>query len=183
MTAIVAAMQRLAQGDMTDDIPARNQSDEIGAMADALGVFRDNAIEKVHFQDLATTDTLTGIRNRLKFIQTLEAEVLRHQRYGSPLSLVMMDIDHFKRINDTFGHAAGDVTLQQVAAVVTQRIRVTDTFALGGARNSSCCCLKRTPGRPAQIGRDLARGDSGSGFRRGGPCHGQFRRGGISCRR
>ncbi|KAF0114295.1 MAG: diguanylate cyclase [Rhodospirillaceae bacterium] len=132
MMAIVAAIQLLAEGNMADALPSRNQSDEIGAMADALGVFRDNAIEKARLHDLATTDTLTGIRNRLKFIQTLEAEILRHQRYGSPLSLVMMDIDHFKRINDTFGHAAGDATLKQVTAIVVQRIRVTDTFARWG---------------------------------------------------
>ncbi|KAF0117630.1 MAG: diguanylate cyclase [Rhodospirillaceae bacterium] len=97
---------------------------------------------------MATTDSLTGIRNRLKFIQVMEGEILRHHRHGAPLSLVMFDIDHFKRINDTFGHDAGDIVLKRVAATISERVRVTDTFARWGGEEF-ILLLPGTDGRAA----------------------------------
>ncbi len=81
---------------------------------------------------LATTDSLTGIANRREFMRILENEVDRVKRYGVPLSVAMYDLDHFKRVNDTFGHAVGDSVLQAVTALVKENIRATDVAARWG---------------------------------------------------
>ena len=66
----------------------------------------------------AMTDALTGIPNRLAYEQRLEQEVARWKRFGTPLVLVVWDIDHFKRVNDRFGHKAGDKVLRTIARVL-----------------------------------------------------------------
>lgn len=81
---------------------------------------------------LATTDTLTGIANRRAFSAQFEKEIERSIRYGTPLSLVMYDIDHFKQVNDTFGHDAGDAVLKNLTAIVKRNIRVGDVVARWG---------------------------------------------------
>lgn len=80
----------------------------------------------------ATTDPLTGILNRLKFNHTLNAEIQRSKRYAMPLSLIMFDIDHFKNINDSHGHHAGDKVLREIVELVKDNIRVHDFFARWG---------------------------------------------------
>jgi diguanylate cyclase (GGDEF)-like protein len=89
---------------------------------------RVNAILENH----ATTDSLTGIRNRRKFLELLQEEIWEAQRYGMPLALIFFDIDHFKLVNDTYGHEAGDSVLQELARIVTGMIRQTDIFARFG---------------------------------------------------
>jgi two-component system, cell cycle response regulator len=79
-----------------------------------------------------TTDPLTGIYNRLKFNDLLDAEVLRAKRYGTSLSLIMFDIDYFKRINDTHGHQIGDYVLREISRIVSENIRQPDIFARWG---------------------------------------------------
>ncbi len=80
----------------------------------------------------ATTDPLTGISNRLKFNNTLETELQRSMRYALPLSLIMFDIDHFKSINDTYGHQTGDSVLCELAALTLKNVRLYDLFARWG---------------------------------------------------
>ncbi|MEZ5614301.1 MAG: GGDEF domain-containing protein [Rhodocyclaceae bacterium] len=82
---------------------------------------------------LATLDALTGIGNRRVFYSHAESEMARCRRKGTPLSLLMIDLDRFKSINDTLGHAAGDDTLRRFAALVGPHLREYDFFArLGG---------------------------------------------------
>src|SRR5687768_12213633 len=71
-------------------------------------------------------DTLTGLYNRWYVMDKIEAEINRSLRHGAPLSLMMLDIDHFKRINDTWGHTAGDQVLQHVGKVLRDSCRVYD---------------------------------------------------------
>jgi len=80
----------------------------------------------------ATTDALTGIYNRLKFNDMAEAEIQRTIRHGTPLSLIMMDIDYFKKINDTYGHLCGDCVLREITMLVNRTIRQYDLFARWG---------------------------------------------------
>ena len=75
---------------------------------------------------LTITDGLTGIANRRAFEDVIQAEVRRAVRYARPLSLVMFDLDHFKKVNDTYGHMAGDQVLKTVASVVRGRVREGD---------------------------------------------------------
>ncbi|RMP67684.1 hypothetical protein ALQ18_01459 [Pseudomonas marginalis pv. marginalis] len=82
---------------------------------------------------LSITDSLTGIHNRRYFQDRLRAEMVRLNRLSGALSLIMLDIDHFKRINDQYGHAVGDAVLQEVCKRIGQRLRRTDVFCrLGG---------------------------------------------------
>jgi len=81
---------------------------------------------------LTTVDGLTQISNKRFFMETLEREMARAHRYQRDLSLAMFDLDHFKNINDTYGHLAGDYVLKQLASVVKQKIRREDLFARYG---------------------------------------------------
>ena len=82
---------------------------------------------------LSITDSLTGIHNRRYFQDRLKAEMVRLNRSSGALSLIMLDIDHFKRINDQYGHGVGDGVLQEVCKRIGQRVRRTDVFCrLGG---------------------------------------------------
>ena len=84
-------------------------------------------------QRLATTDGLTGASNRRYFSDKLNEEIARAGRYGHPLTLILLDIDRFKAVNDTKGHADGDKALQTIAAIGIESGRASDTFArLGG---------------------------------------------------
>ncbi len=79
-----------------------------------------------------TYDGLTQVSNRRTFDATLEREISRSKRYSRQLSLIVFDIDHFKRINDAHGHVAGDAILRQVASVVAGNVRREDTVARTG---------------------------------------------------
>jgi diguanylate cyclase (GGDEF)-like protein len=77
-------------------------------------------------RELAVTDGLTRLLLRRSLMESLETELKRHAEQGAPLSLIMLDIDHFKVINDTFGHPAGDLVLRDVAAMVKRSVRDVD---------------------------------------------------------
>ncbi len=84
-------------------------------------------------RELATTDSLTGLFNRRAFMDRADSEWQRHTRYKTTLGCVMVDVDHFKDVNDTFGHAAGDAVLQHVGALLRAALRTSDLSArLGG---------------------------------------------------
>lgn len=83
-------------------------------------------------QELSITDALTGLFNRRKFFEELEREMERANRYGSRFSLIMLDIDHFKTINDRYGHQTGDAVLRYLARVLMANIRKTDLVARYG---------------------------------------------------
>lgn len=88
-------------------------------------------LETVH--RMAIEDPLTGLDNRRAFMQTLAREFPRAKRYRHPLTLAVLDTDHFKVINDDHGHASGDMVLQQLTALIRARLRAGDVFArLGG---------------------------------------------------
>jgi diguanylate cyclase len=87
-------------------------------------------LKVIHAQ--ATHDTLTGLPNRNAYNQRLKDEIARYKRYGTPLTMVIWDIDHFKNINDTFGHKAGDKVLALTAAQLQDSTRDTDFLARFG---------------------------------------------------
>jgi diguanylate cyclase (GGDEF)-like protein len=119
LTALTALIYLIGRGRwMHDDIQA-GQRLQLQALAQDLGV-------------KATTDPLTGLHNRLMLEHTLAAEMARAQRYEMPLSIVMYDVDRFKRVNDTHGHAAGDQVLIQLARLVPGVIRNTDLLVRWG---------------------------------------------------
>jgi len=91
----------------------------------------DEALQK-NLYDSATRDGLTRIYNKKAFMDALRKEFAYCQRHKVPLSLIMLDIDHFKRINDTYGHQAGDYVLARLASRVAETIRTEDVFARYG---------------------------------------------------
>ena len=80
----------------------------------------------------ALTDSLIGIPNRLYFDQQIEANMRGAQRYGMAFSLIMLDLDHFKQVNDHYGHTVGDRVLREFGQIVKQQLRLTDQFARWG---------------------------------------------------
>lgn len=95
-------------------------------------LIRENKRLFAEVQRLAATDPLTGLYNRYKLNETLKAERKRAERYGHPLSLLLLDLDHFKAINDTYGHLTGDRVLQQAGSVIRKCIRDIDLAARYG---------------------------------------------------
>jgi diguanylate cyclase (GGDEF)-like protein/PAS domain S-box-containing protein len=92
----------------------------------------ENAQLFAKVQSMAITDYLTGLYNRRKFYEYATQEFERSRRYQRPLSVIMMDIDHFKRVNDTYGHAIGDQVLQGWAWVIKNNLRQVDILARYG---------------------------------------------------
>lgn len=82
--------------------------------------------------EIANTDVLTFLPNRRKIIVDLQEEVIRANRYDTPLSISLLDLDHFKDINDTYGHTTGDEALRSVAARLREQIRHPDTIGRYG---------------------------------------------------
>jgi diguanylate cyclase (GGDEF)-like protein len=80
----------------------------------------------------AHSDALTGLFNRRKFNDLCAAEIARSVRYGTPLALIMVDVDHFKNVNDLHGHLVGDRALVDVARVLAERMRATDALCRWG---------------------------------------------------
>lgn len=91
-----------------------------------MGLLLETARMYEQLEDQASTDGLTGLNNRRAFQERLAEEVLRAERNQTPLSLIFLDIDHFKRLNDTFGHAAGDAVLRQLSALLQKQCRDLD---------------------------------------------------------
>lgn len=91
----------------------------------------------------ATTDALTGIANRRKFYSVLAAEMGRAERYNLSLAVMMLDIDHFKEINDTLGHQVGDDVLEELARLISGMIREQDVFARWGGEEFSILAPSR----------------------------------------
>ena len=91
-------------------------------------------LEAAHVQLKATsiTDGLTGLKNHREFQERLDDEINRASRYNLPLSLIMLDVDHFKRFNDTYGHPAGDEVLKTLAKILSDHARDSDVLARYG---------------------------------------------------
>ncbi len=105
----------------------------------ALELFADQCAAAIsraqlhsHMEELASTDPLTGLHNRRALAETITSDLARADRGGHPYSLLFCDLDHFKAVNDRWGHTVGDQVLQQVAAVLRQRLRRGDFAARYG---------------------------------------------------
>ena len=117
--------------------------DEKGKVVGGVEVFRDIS-DEYHLQkerehllaklsELTVTDELTGLFNRRKFNLELEAFFTRHQRVGEIFGLLILDIDHFKKVNDTFGHQTGDMVLRRLSKTLKENLRSIDlAFRYGG---------------------------------------------------
>lgn len=89
-------------------------------------------LSKEAISKLAVTDKLTGLFNRAKFDEVIEVELSRAKRYDYIFSLMIIDIDHFKAVNDTYGHSVGDIFLKEISSLIKKNIRQTDVFVRWG---------------------------------------------------
>jgi diguanylate cyclase (GGDEF)-like protein len=126
--ALVKAAERLAGGDYTTQVGRRSAGLE-GRLAVAVNRI-SGALADTH--ESATIDRLTGVNNRQSLVAALFSEVERSTRYERPLSVAFVDIDHFKTVNDTYGHGVGDVVLRGVAQTLAVNLRGTDIIGRYG---------------------------------------------------
>ena len=110
---------------------------EFQVLADAAEtmatVQRTLIANKLELEQLAHTDALTGLANRRQFVASAESALSRHERYGYPTSLIMFDLDHFKQINDRYGHEGGDAVLKAIGTRLISKVRRVDLLArIGG---------------------------------------------------
>lgn len=106
-----------------------------GRFVEYLGILRDVSERRRYEAELtrlAATDALTGVFNRRRGTELLAAAFQRHHRRGLPLSLLMIDVDHFKAVNDIAGHQAGDLVLTRTAACITESVGPSDVVARWG---------------------------------------------------
>lgn len=116
--------------DITDRKIAERAIREAQEQAEAANRQLADAVRQL--ERLASTDFLTGAFNRREFERLAELEIERAQRYGNPLSQIVLDIDHFKVINDRFGHSAGDHVLVEVTRLLQKQLRQVDMLARWG---------------------------------------------------
>ena len=122
--------------EMLDEIQKNMQSIIEGF--DVPDANKTDVIRKINFmykqtRHLSLTDGLTGLYNRRHFEANLEREFLRAKRYKNALSIAMIDVDFFKKVNDTYGHACGDYVLKEIAFLINEAFRKTDmVFRYGG---------------------------------------------------
>ncbi len=104
---------------------------------------------------MTIVDGLTGVNNKRYLMESLEKEIPRARRHHRPLSLLMFDIDHFKSINDTYGHLAGDFVLKEMATVVKSRLRPDDVFGRYGGEEFAVILPETPLDGAAAIGEEL----------------------------
>jgi len=96
-------------------------------------------------EDLARLDPLTGVANRRYFRERAEEELARAERYARPVAVLLLDVDHFKKVNDSYGHQTGDEVLKRVAAECQRNLRGTDVFGRYGGEEFVCLLAESGP--------------------------------------
>ena len=110
---------------------------------------------KKEVERLSEIDKLTGIYNRRKLDEYMESELNRAKRYHQPLSFMILDIDHFKNINDTYGHPVGDSTLQTLAKILTDNLRKSDILGRYGGEEFLIICPETDNNQTALLAEKL----------------------------
>ncbi|HKY53253.1 MAG TPA: diguanylate cyclase [Anaerolineales bacterium] len=125
--------------------PIRNERQEFIGHVIVLVDITDRKMAEMELERLARTDVLTDVINRRHFFELAEIEFERYKRYGHPLAIMMLDIDHFKQINDNHGHLAGDFVLKSIATECNKHLRTTDIFARYGGEEFICLLYEVSP--------------------------------------
>jgi len=141
------------------DLPHPDTWDEsveqlAGAVAEQIGLAITNLRLRETLRHQSIRDPLTGLFNRRYMEESLVRELQRASRAGIPVSVIMLDLDHFKRFNDSFGHAAGDALMRALATVLQKGIRVEDIACRYGGEEFALIL----PGAPLHIAQARAEG-------------------------
>jgi len=129
---LLQSMEMFGRGELRHRIKVTS-TDEFGALAVGFNRMAENLErDQAKLAELAIRDSLTGLYNRREFERLLNDEIHRFRRHGHPVSLMMIDIDNFKQINDRYGHQVGDEALRTVADIITNESRTGDVVARYG---------------------------------------------------
>lgn len=140
----VGHFKDIAQGNM-DEIIAVSGRDELGQVLNELSTMQDKLKTVIGELDhLASTDKLTGSWNRRRLEETVRSEMDRLKRYDHPLCLMVFDIDFFKKINDCYGHNAGDQVLVELATKIRSSLRTSDSLTRWGGEEFVVLCPNTT---------------------------------------
>ena len=132
LAALKKSAEEVAAGNMEIKLPVTSH-DEIGVATMAFNqMIEQLRHNREKLEQLTVTDPLTGLTNRIKIIDTIEDHIERYHRFGLPFSLLMIDVDFFKKINDKYGHLAGDAALARLGKLFTELIRSIDMAARYG---------------------------------------------------
>jgi diguanylate cyclase (GGDEF)-like protein len=144
--AMRTATERISKGDYSAKVTVFSQ-DELGSLAEGFnhmsGALQENFLRlqsqmdqlqnaQSRIENMARTDELTGLFNRRHFFDFLAKHISQSSRYGSPLGLILLDVDHFKKVNDNHGHLCGDKVLREMGATLLQLVRPSDVLARYG---------------------------------------------------
>jgi diguanylate cyclase (GGDEF)-like protein len=111
----------------------------------------DLVVRNRSLSEVSSRDTLTGLYNRWYVIEKIDSELNRALRHGSPMSVLMLDIDHFKRVNDTWGHGAGDEVLKSVGKLLRESCRVYDVPGRYGGEEFCIVLPETKPGNTTVV--------------------------------
>lgn len=132
LRALEQGADRLGEGEFSHRV-APTTSDELGQLTTAFNTMAEKLERsQAALKDLSIRDSLTGLYNNRELHARLKDEVERSRRYGGHFSLLLLDIDHFKSVNDTYGHQCGDKVLKAIAILVSENIRSVDKAARYG---------------------------------------------------
>lgn|GEM_PF-905387 len=119
-------------GSTRSDAFSEPQRNFLDTLMNQVAVVMDNVILHQQIRNMALTDGLTGLLNHRTFMENVDAEFLRLNRDPQPFSLLLVDIDFFKKVNDTYGHPVGDIALKSVAGIIRKQARTIDFVARYG---------------------------------------------------
>ncbi len=130
---ITGAIEKIREGENAPDLSNEiTRPDEIGMLAEGVKMLQISMHEerelRILTEEMAITDNLTGLNNRHYLEKTIESILTKSDRYNEKVSLAIFDLDHFKQVNDTMGHPAGDIVLKQTANIAKSLIRTSDTL-------------------------------------------------------
>ncbi len=138
---LIASMQRIANSKDYTTVLATHGTDEFSELYRGFNaMLQEIRIRDERLNQLATTDTLTGLANRRHVLEAMQLMAERTQRNQTPMGVILLDVDHFKRINDGHGHAVGDLVLQEIARIVQAHIRAYDIAARFGGEEFLVLC-------------------------------------------
>lgn len=126
-------------------------TDFLEHLAAVITVCIDNLLSREHLKYLGLIDNLTGVNNRRFFEQRLKEETARVRRTEIPISCLFVDVDYFKRINDTYGHPVGDQVLRHVAHIIREQVRTIDIVARYGGEEFTVILLQSAETRAMEI--------------------------------
>jgi len=138
---LLDGMRRIGLSKDYTTVLATHHKDEFGELYRGFNaMLREIRVRDEKLSQLATTDTLTGLANRGHALEALQTMLTRAQRLGRPMGVMLLDVDHFKQVNDTYGHPAGDQVLRDIAHILQANVRAYDLAARFGGEEFLVLC-------------------------------------------